>query len=147
MKVYYKITYKNKIKNKFLSIMDTSSEIKDSMMFPEKPLRKFGNRRFCCNGRCSILTNCVGLPLTVLMSIYSIVQILYFINKFITISSSIRICFFISHIAMFFLVLSQTLIVSLSNSGFFYPKKEILSSVPDNSFCKAIKLVLAFKSG
>ena len=108
--------------------MDTSSEIKDSMMFPEKPLRKFGNRRFCCNGRCSILTNCVGLPLTVLMSIYSIVQILYFINKFITISSSIRICFFISHIAMFFLVLSQTLIVSLSNSGFFYPKKEILSS-------------------
>lgn len=108
--------------------MDTSSEIKDSMMFPEKPLRKFGNRRFCFNGRCSILTNCAGLPLTLLMSFYSIVQMLYFVNKFITISSSIRLCFFIAHSVMFILVLLQTLIVSFSNSGVFYPQKEILSS-------------------
>lgn len=108
--------------------MDTSAIVKDSLMFPEKPFRLMGNRRFCCNARCSFLPKSVGLPITIAILLYSLSQMIYFILKFFTASTSLQIIFLSFHFLLFTTLLGQIFIVSFSNPGVFFPKAEILSS-------------------
>ena len=108
--------------------MDTSAIVKDSLMFPEKPFRLMGNRRFCCKARCSFLPTSVGLPITIIVLLYSLSQMIYFTLKYFTASNFLQIIFLSFHIVLFAILLGQIFIVSFSNPGVYFPKAEILSS-------------------
>lgn len=108
--------------------MDTSAIVKDSLMFPEKPFRLMGNRRFCCNARCSFLPKSVGLPITIAILLSSLSQMIYFTLKYFTASNSLQIIFLSFHFILFSILLTQIFIVSFSNPGVYFPKPEILSS-------------------
>lgn len=107
--------------------MDKSAVIKDYLMYPEKPFRLFGNRRFCFKGRCSIMTTAIGIHFTLFLITLRLGQAIYFSVKFYTVPLSKGISIFINTI-LYLIMVFMVLFVGFSNPGVFYPKKEILSS-------------------
>ena len=93
-------------------------EKKTIIMYPDKPFTKIGNRKFFYKGKCSILTKPIGLIITLILILFSIIGLLYLTIKYTNYFSikNLIIIILISFFEFF-----QILIVGLSNPGAYFP--------------------------
>ena len=98
--------------------MDSASNVKQSDEKPEKCVL-IGKKYFFCEGKYSINTRMIGLPISLILLIYDFIHISIFMNKFLSSSSFAGL--FILNLILFTLQILQSLNTALTDPGTFLP--------------------------